>query len=268
MKSIPSLAISSFSLSEKKLEDIGLKLTPGGTHISRTIMLKEISNLFASTDSNYTRDDYRIAIINDNLLSKKTLATRKETFERLRSLYLLSAKFPSFKIFRYLADFDPVSLPLMAFLIAWSRDPLLRSSTAPVFRANVGSIVNKEDLKEEIIQQYQTRYSKVSIETIAKNTASSWTQSGHLVGRSKKTRKLVVASPAVLSLALYIGHLCGLVGEHLLKSPWVQLLDLSPNQARSQATELHRQRLVDFRAIGSVIDITFPKLDRIVGWSA
>lgn len=267
MRSIPTLCASSFPLSQGELEEIGLKLSPGGAHISRTMMLSEITKLLSETRPETTEMEYRQAVIASNLLSKSTATTREKTFRHLREFYLLSHVSPLFRIYRYLADYDPASLQQLSLLVAWSRDPLLRASTSAIFRANIGSEVSKDLLKEAITQEYQTRYSDLNIDKIARNAGSSWTQSGHLSGRSKKFRKMINATPAALTLALYIGHLSGLAGEQLLRAPWVQLLDLSIDQARTRAAQLNSERLINLRAIGSVVEITFPKLDKIVGWN-
>lgn len=61
----------------------GLRYGERGTHTSRTVMLAEPSELMKFTDPSCGPDDYRKSIVDDNLLGKRTVATRKLTYQRL-----------------------------------------------------------------------------------------------------------------------------------------------------------------------------------------
>jgi hypothetical protein len=104
-----------FGLSAHKgqLEAFGFKLTEGGAHISRTLMLKEINRVLASSVPEANSEDYQRAVINENVLGKATETTRQKTFRHLRELYALSPKVPIFSIYRDLMKFDPQSGPLL-----------------------------------------------------------------------------------------------------------------------------------------------------------
>ena len=75
---------------------LGFSNDPAGTHGSRTIMLNELRQLLVATPRDATYDDYRRAIVDDNVLGKRTMATRKESFRRLRELYALLPEVPLF----------------------------------------------------------------------------------------------------------------------------------------------------------------------------
>ena len=56
----------------------------GGTHTSRTIQLEELRSLLAAVPQDAAPEDYRDAIIEQNVLGKKTLNSRQRTHRYLR----------------------------------------------------------------------------------------------------------------------------------------------------------------------------------------
>jgi hypothetical protein len=247
-----------------RLEAFGFKLTEGGAHISRTIMLPEISRLLATADAEATVEDYRRAAVDDNVLGKATETTRQKTFRHLRELYALSATAPIFSVYRELMKFDPQSAPLLSLPIAWARDPLLRATTPAILNATVGDRVTGDHFQQALTEAYPHQYSANNIGKIARNAASSWTQSGHLTGRTKKIRSRVDPRPAAITFALILGHVGGVTGAQLFSSVWCRLLDLNLTGARSLAEQAHRQELITLRAIGSVVEISFPRFQQFL----
>ncbi len=248
----------------RQLEAFGVRFSEGGPHTSRTLMLKEIGTLLVTLPQQARAQEYRDAILVKNVLGKRTNATRRETYERLRTLYGLSSKIPLFSAYRRLLALESESLPLLSLLVAWSRDSLLRGTTSAILNAKPGSEVVNTDLQTALLENFPSHYTSGTITRIAGNAASSWTQSGYLVGRVKKIRQLVIATSATLTLALLLGHVSELRGELLFSSPWCRLLDLSPNKARTLAAQAHRLGFLDFKAIGSVVEITFPKFTDLI----
>jgi len=250
--------------SRDRLESFGFKLTEGGAHISRTIMLKEIMQLLASSPAKASIDDYNRAVVEKNVLGKATETTRQKTFRHLRELYALSPSLPIFSIYRELMKFDPQAAPLLSFLIAWARDPLLRGTTPAILRATFGDRVTGDDVQQALSDAYPHQYSVNNIGKIARNAASSWTQSGHLAGRTKKIRSRVEPRPAEVTFALILGHVGGIAGAQLFSSTWCRLLDLNASEARSLAEQAHRHELITLRAIGSVAEISFPRFQQLL----
>ena len=247
-----------------RLESFGFKLTEGGAHTSRTMMLKEITRLLTSGDPEATAEDYRRLIVVENVLGKATETTRQETARRLRELYSLSAKFPIFSVYCQLMKLDSQSAQLLSLLIAWARDPLFRATTAAVIKAAIGEKVTGDDFQQALTEVFPHQYSSTIIGNISRNAASSWTQSGHLTGRTKKIRSRVQPRPPAVSFALILGHVCGVAGAQLFTSVWCRLLDLNPSEARSLAEQAHRQELITLRAVGPVVEITFPRFRQIL----
>jgi hypothetical protein len=242
-----------------KSQRFGFKLSEGGAHISRTIMLKEITRLLISTGTAGQLEDYTRSVIDRNVLGKATESTRQKTFRHLRELYALSSEVSIFLVYRELMQIDPQSGPLLSLLIAWARDPLFRATTPAVLNATVGDRVMSGDLQQAVADAYPHQYSENNLGKIARNAGSSWTQSGHLVGRTKKIRSRVQPRPAALTFALILGHVTGFAGVQLMSSVWCRLLDLNASEARSLAEQAHRQELITLRAIGPVVEITFPR---------
>jgi hypothetical protein len=247
-----------------RLESFGFKVSEGGAHISRTIMLKEIVRLLSSNEGGANLDDYVRAVVERNVLGKATESTRQKTFRHLRELYGLSAGLPIFSIYRELMNFDPQSGPLLSFVIAWARDPLLRATSPTILGATIGERVSSDDLQQMLVDAYPHQYSAKNIGKIARNAASSWTQSGHLTGRVKKSRSRVQPRPAAVTFALILAHVAGVAGEQIFSSVWCRLLDLNPSEARSLAEQAHRQELMTLRAVGSVVEISFPRFQQFL----
>jgi hypothetical protein len=244
---------------DERLESFGLKLSPGGAHISRTMMLEEASLLLSALPPIATADDYRRATIEENVARKATRSTREKTFRHLRELYGLSTQIPLFAIYRELMNFDPSSAPLLSFQVSWSRDTLLRGSTPAVMNALPGSEVSGERIQQALQQAFPNMYSQLNIGKIARNAASSWTQAGHLSGRTKKIRQRVQPRSAALTLGLILAYVQGLRGQDLFGSIWCRLLDLTPSEASSLASQAHREDLLTMRAVGSIVEISFPR---------
>src|SRR5262245_24962812 len=106
---------------QKSFDRFGFRVGRHGTHVSRTIMLGELQTLLGLLPSAASRVDYRLAIIRENLLSKKTLATRRLTAKYLAELYALDPRIPIFRIFRQLWDADSDVRPLLALMCAAAR---------------------------------------------------------------------------------------------------------------------------------------------------
>ena len=124
-----------------ELERFGLKFSRGGPHISRTMMLAELTAVLDAVPVGSDVAEYVDAILNRNVLRKSTDSTRKESLRRLRELYALSEETPVFSVLRKLHAFDTDSLPILALQVAWARDPSFRATTQPVLDAGEGSRV-------------------------------------------------------------------------------------------------------------------------------
>jgi hypothetical protein len=247
------------------LETFGLKFSSGGAHISRTMMLAELDKVLSAVASGSADIEYRDAILQRNVLGKTTDSTRKESLRRLRELYALDEARPIFGLLRKLHAIDAASLPLLALQVAWARDPLLRATTQPVMDASEGDRVETTSLAQAFDAAFPSQYSELSRNQTARHAASSWTQSGHLAGRTKKTRQLINPTVVAVTMALFLGDIAGYQGAAVFSNPWCRLLDLNADRARAMGKEAYRAGLLDLRAVGEVVEMSFPLLAEFQG---
>jgi hypothetical protein len=175
-------------------------------------------------------------------------------------LYALDEATPVFGLLRKLQAIDAASLPLLAIQVAWARDPLLRATTSPVTDASEGERVETTSLAQAFEAAFPNQYSEQSRNQTARHAASSWTQSGHLAGRARKTRQRIKPTVVAVTLAFFLGEVAGYHGTAVFSNPWCRLLDLSPDRAKSMGFEAHRAGLLNLRAVGEVVELSFPLL--------
>jgi hypothetical protein len=231
-----------------------------GTHSSRTIMLADIQSLFAAVSKDAAKEDYRHAIIDGNVLGKKTLATRVASAKRLSELYNLDPAIPVHRLLRFFWELDREGRPLLAMLCAAARDPLLRAVVPAVLAVPDGELVTKDMLETALVASVPGRFNPPMIQKIARYVASSFTQSGHLQGRVVKRRARPVATAATAAYSLVLGYLAGSSGQMLLTTFWTRLLDVPSDRLIDLATEASRRGWIIFRRSGSVIEVRFPNL--------
>lgn len=240
----------------------GLRFGERGTHTSRTIMLTELSDLLKFTDPSSGTEVYQRAIVGDNLLGKRTLATRKLTYQRLSELYGLDPSVPLFRVLRRLWDFDYAGRSLLAFLAALARDPLLRMTTDVVLNETPGRTVLTADIDGGLEGRLGRRLNPSVRHKVARNAASSWTQSGHLHGRTTKRRSKPMVSPSATCFALLLGYATGLRGRALFTSEWARVLDTSYSELMQLVQSANRGGLLNYRQVGDVVEVQFPSLLR------
>jgi hypothetical protein len=249
-----------FPSASPALETFGLKFSSGGAHISRTMMLAELGAVLASIPQGSGASEYREAILRRNALGKTTDSTRQKSLRHLRELYGLDEAAPIFGLLRQLHAIDAASLPLLAVQVAWARDPLLRATTAPVIDASVDERVETASLAQALEAIFPNQYSELNRNKIARNAASSWTQSGHLAGRANKTRKRIKPSVVAATMALFLGDMADYHGAAVFSNPWCRLLDLNADRAKAMGIEAHRAGLLNLHVLGEVIELSFPLL--------
>jgi hypothetical protein len=255
-----SLSSLAFPAASPALQTFGLKFSSGGSHSSRTMMLAELDAVLASVPVGSEVADYHDAILQRNVLGKNTDSTRQKSLRHLRELYALDEAIPLFAILRKLHDIDTTSLPLLALQVAWARDPLLRATTQPIMEASEGERVETASLAQALETAFSNQYSELNRNKIARNAASSWTQSGHLIGRARKTRQRLKPSAVAVTMAFFLGDIAGYYGAEIFSNPWCTLLDLNVDRARAMGQEAHRAGLLNLRAVGEVVEVSFPLL--------
>lgn len=245
--------------------EVGFRLGGKGTHTSRTMMFDELSAAFAATSADATRTQYAEAAIDGNCFGKSTVATRRLTNQRLGELYGLDPEIPLFRILRNLWERHENGRPLLAVLVAMARDPLLLSTAPSVITLRPGAEFHRDEMKTALRKVVGERLNDSILDKVVRNAASSWSQSGHLVGRTFKRREVVQATPAAIALAMYLGNAVGFRGADLLSSGWVATLDCSPTKAHELALAAKRAGYIDLRMGGDVFEVSLDRLDPRVG---
>ena len=239
---------------------MGFHVGDKGMHTSRTMMLAELSQLLESVPGEVARADYEAAIKKDNCLHKRTVATRKLTFQRLKELYALDSNVLLFRLLRDLWQRNESSRPLLALSIALARDPLLRVTAPVVLNLGYGQELSRQAMLETLSDSVGHRFNEAILDKIARNASSSWSQSGHLQGRVRKIRQRVDPTAAACTMALLLGYLLGRRGQLLFETSWVSVLDASSAELLAVAGDARRLGLLDLKQSGAIIDVSFPRL--------
>jgi hypothetical protein len=242
-------------------ENLGFRFGDKGTHTSRTIMFDELSALLTAVPPMAARKQYATAIIDENVLAKPTLSTRKLSNQRLGELYGLDPSIAVFRVMRRLWDGDAQSRPLIALLCAVARDPLLAGTAKAITDLREGQEFPRVMARSALREAVGPRLNDAILDKVLRNAASSWTQSGHLEGRTFKKRRKVSATPWTVAYAIYLAHAVGFRGSDLFTNGWMELLDSTPAESRSLAAEAKRLGLIDLNFSGDIVDVGLDRLD-------
>lgn len=244
---------------DKKLARFGFRFERGGTHSSRTMMLDELTALLSYVDrSEAKKTDYLHAIEADNCLGKRAGKTRRLTYRHLADLYSLDTNHLLFRTLLYFWQRDEEGRPMLALLATYARDSIFRTSASLILKAPEGSIVTRDSVEELIDSLEPGRFSKATLKSTAQNINSSWTKSGHLTGRNKKTRSRAIPTPSSAAYALLLGYLTGARGQGLFSTEYTKLLDCSKEQVIELAEQASRRGWITYKRVGNVIEVLFP----------
>lgn len=224
-------------------------------------MFDELQQVLAATPVEASREAYANAIIDGNCLSKPTASTRRLSNQRLGELYGLDPSVPVFRVLRRLWELDDESRRLLALLVSLARDPLLAASAPSIIFLPAAAEFRREPMKAALQTVVGERLNDSTLEKVCRNAASTWSQSGHLEGRTFKKRRAIKATPPPVALALYLAHAAGFRGADIFSSAWLRVLDCDPSQARHLALEAKRIGLLDLRMSGEVIELNLSRLD-------
>ena len=231
-----------------------------GTHTSRTIMLDELTQLLDAVPNGASRGEYVEAVVAGNCLGKRTATTRKGSWQRLAELYGLEPQFILFRALRYLWRADEAARPMLALLLALARDPLLRASAPAVLATPIGHEFARQTMKDGVALAVEDRLNHATLDTAVRNASSSWTQSGHLRGRSRKIRQRPPATPGAVTYALLIGSAVGFSESALSDTPWAIVLDAHAHELKELVMKAKERGFLQFKSAGGIAHVSFPAL--------
>jgi hypothetical protein len=174
-----------------------------------------------------------------------------------------------FRQLRKLAAEDPASLPLMAMTCTFCRDAQLRRSFELIDKLKVGEVLTRERMEQHLEAGFPGRFSAAMKKSLAQNVNTTWTESGHLSGRAKKTRSLPKPRLAASIYAMFAGYLLGMRGGILLHSVFAQLVAADPGIMAAHLATASARGWIRFRHAGGVTEIdcspmlTPPELERL-----
>jgi len=245
---------------DQSLEPLGFSSKLTGGQMARSMMLEEITILHHALPQDASRADYRRAIEEENILGKPTLSSRQKSYRHLIELYGLDPQFALFRVLRAIAAEDKGSMPLMAAICVYCRDPQLRASFELLKRKNQGQEISRVEMEEYLEQSFPERFSPAMKKSLAQNVNTTWTACGHLIGRSKKIRAYPKASYGAACYAIFAGWLYGKRGSLLLDSEFSGLLQSNPEEIIDHLRNGSLSGWLKLRSGGGVTEIDFSKL--------
>jgi len=248
-------------------DDVGQGVEPttssgqlGTVHDSRTLMLADLSLLVDHlADQAITPASARQAVIEDNVLGKKTVRTRESSLRYLARLYTLDEANGSGRLFFPLFRTQPTARGQLAALQGLARDRLLQVSLPVILKLTEGQSIDWPTLAIEL-GELEVKLRTTTLKSSAQNLLSSWGQGGWLSPTKKKRRIPVMPLPEAVAFALYLGHLEGRRGLALFDSRYLEALGSSPDTLDELAYQASRRGYLTYRRIADVLDIQFPKL--------
>lgn len=221
------------------------------------MMLAEAEVLFDSVPATADRAVYRSAIVDDNVLLKRTMANREKTWRYLHQLYGLDRSDPLFAMVRQLWAHESSDQALLALLNAAYRDEILRASVPVILRAPLDAEVASPDLGGAVAEAFPGRFGPTSLKSIGQNQISTWAKAGFLTGRRPMRRARVHGNLAAATLALFLGWLDGTRGLGLFETQWAQLCGVTPAELDTFAFAASNRDWLRYKRLGSVIEIDF-----------
>lgn len=233
-------------------------------HVSRTLMVKELSRLLSVVPVDADYEAYVHAVLVENVLLKRTVSNREKTLRFLRELYALDPANPVFCALSRLWREEPSDegRSLLALLAALYRDEVLRPTYQVVRSASPGDELSKHDFANAVQEAYPGRFGEASREKIGRNIAATWTQSGHLSGRYTKTRALVVPTPTTAAFAFFLGWLDGERGLRLYETAWASVLDVDEWALDELVFRASQRGWATYKRLGDVVEIDLAPLAR------
>jgi hypothetical protein len=226
------------------------------------MMYDDLAAVFDAVAPSARKVDYNLSITERNCLGKPTAATRRLSAQRLSELYVLDPDIAIFRVLRHLWSLDASpGWRLLALLCAIARDPLLAATAGPVLSLPPGSEFLRDPTRQAVREVVGERLNDAILDKVVRNAASTWTQSGHLEGRTFKKRRLVKGSGPSAAFALYLAHAAGFRSGDLFTSGWFGLLDCTSSAGFDLAIEAKRLGLIDLRMAGDIVDVNLDRLD-------
>ena len=241
-------------------QHLGFSKASSGGHSARSMMFLEMRALVRAMHLTVNKDDFTKAIVDENILEKPTLSSRKKSLRHLMELYGMN---PSEALFRVLWDFghaDLDSLHQLCLVCAYARDPQLRHSFELVRTLRLGEVLERVAMEQHLEIGFPGRFSPAMKKSMAQNVNTTWTFGGHLAGKVKKTRRLPEPRPVSAAYAMFVGYLTGLRGERLLNSTFASLVASNRSQLQAALSLASAKGLLSLKQAAAIVEFDFSNL--------
>lgn len=237
--------------------NLGLSTAQIGGHTARSMMFNEMRILILSLPTIITKLDIIKAILEENVLEKPTLSSRKNSLRHLVELYGLDPSKAMFRVLWELGHEDIDSLAQLCLIGAYARDPQLQHSFKLICTLRVGDILQRETMELFLENGFPDRFSPAMKKSMAQNVNTTWTYGGHLEGKAKKIRKLPEPRPVSAAYAMFVGYLTGLRGEQLLNSAFTSLVSSNKPQMMAALSIASAKGLISLKQAAGIVEIDF-----------
>jgi hypothetical protein len=235
----------------------------GGAHTSRTMLLADLSAVLAECTPDSTPDEYRAAIVDQNVAGKDSLSSRQRTYRYLREMYRLDVNDAAFRSLLRLWARDPQGRPLIALLMAVANDQALAATSSGILSIGQDEPATSGALSEAVEREFPGSYSEAIRAKIGRNALSSWTQAGYLArlsARSPALRRPVDPTPAAVAMALVLGCADGVSGDRLFDTSHTAILDSSSGTLHDRTHDAARKGWLEYRSRGMVTEVDLTAL--------
>ena len=165
-----------------------------------------------------------------------------------------------FRAFRQLYFSEDKGQNVLAFQLAYARDPILRAFGPFLLGLEIGQQITSQGTEKVVAKLYPDRFTSASRRSFAQNINGTWTQAGFLRGKVTKTRVQPVVSWVNVAFALFMAFLQGYQAKMMLVSEWVRLLGLSEEEVLHLASQAAQKGFMVYRRTGEVMEFRFPGL--------
>ena len=223
-------------------------------------MFLEMHALVRAMPLTVTKNDFTEAIIEENILEKPTLISRKKSLRHLMDIYGMDPSKTLFRVLWELAHADSDSLPQLCLVCAYARDPQLRHSFELIRTLHLGEMLARADMEQHLEKGFPNRFSLAMKRSMAQNVNTTWTFGGHLAGKAKKTRRLPESRPISAVYAMFVGYLTGLRGERLLDSAFASLVASNRSLLQASLSLASAKGLLSLKQAAGVVEFNFSNL--------
>jgi hypothetical protein len=244
----------------KQVNRLGFSEAGVGGHSARSMMLREMSILVSSMPLSLLTDDFTKAILEENVLEKPTLSSRKKSLRHLVELYGLTSSKALFRVFWELSHADFDSLPQLCLVCVYARDLQLRQSFELVRTLRPGDVLQRAAMEQHLENGFPGRFSPAMKKSMAQNVNTTWTFGGHLAGKVKKVRRLPEPRPVSAAYAMFVGYLTGLRGQRLLDSAFAALVAANRSQLQTALALASARGLLSLKQAADIVEFDFSNL--------